>query len=84
MIAVLPVEIDRRADYYVRVGALIADEALAFYARAEAGRAWQREFVRIAFPSPREQLLSGAPFYDPGEPEPDQFDAPYADLSHGA
>lgn len=84
MSAVMPVEIDRRADYYARVGAEIARDALAFYVRAERGRVWQREFVRVAFPDLREQLLAGAPCYDPGELELDQFAASYSDLSHGA
>lgn len=75
---------DRRPEYYARVADALAADPLDFYTRAERGRRWQSGFVARAFPSPHELLLRDAPVYDPGEPEPDQFDAPYADLSHGA
>jgi hypothetical protein len=76
--------VDRRASYYARLGPTIAADPLGFYVRAEKGRALYG-FGRLALPDfQRELLLANAPAYDPGEPDPDQFDAPYAELSHGA
>lgn len=78
--------IDRREQHYGRVGRSIAADALSFYVRAETGRAWQQLFIRGAMlrDDQAHALLASAPTYDPGEPEPDQFAIPYADLSHGA